>query len=136
MRTVKHGVIDRSPEGDDGVILVWVALMLVALVGMGALAMFGSGGVEVEGLKDVAFGLAPLTDEEAAYMLNSTWAGRKLRGFRNLRPTDGAAARSVLRHLAQLAADVPELAELEINPLRVLAPGQGAFALDTRLRVR
>lgn len=102
----------------------------------GALAMFGSGGVEVEGLKDVAFGLAPLTDEEAAYMLNSTWAGRKLRGFRNLRPTDGAAARSVLRHLAQLAADVPELAELEINPLRVLEPGQGAFALDTRLRVR
>jgi Flp pilus assembly protein TadG len=39
MRTVKHGAIDRSPEGDDGVILVWVAMMLVALVGMGALVI-------------------------------------------------------------------------------------------------
>ncbi len=101
----------------------------------GALAMFGSGGVEVEGLKDVAFGLAPLTEEEAENMLESTWAGRKLRGFRNLRPVDREAVRIALLRLAQLAADFPELVEMEINPLRVMETGQGVVALDTRLRL-
>jgi len=98
----------------------------------GPLVMFGSGGVEVEGLKDVAFALAPLTRSDAERMLESTWAGRKLRGFRNLPPADRAAVLDVLLRLAQLAADFPELPEIEINPLRVLADGQGAFAIDVR----
>ena len=54
----------------------------------GPLVMFGSGGVEVEGLKDVAFGLAPLTPGELDRMLADTWAGRKLTGFRSLPPAD------------------------------------------------
>ena len=54
----------------------------------GAQVMFGSGGVEVEGLKDVAFGLAPLPRAEAEEMLEKTWAGRKLKGFRDLPPAD------------------------------------------------
>ena len=58
----------------------------------GALVMFGSGGVEVEGLKDVAFGLAPLTQEEADHLLKSTWAGRKLSGYRNLQPAASPSA--------------------------------------------
>lgn len=102
----------------------------------GPLVMFGSGGVEVEGLKDVAFALAPLSREEAEYLLESTWAGRKLRGYRNLPPADRQAVLDILVRLAQLAADFPQLAEIEINPLRVLPQGQGAFALDARARVR
>jgi acetyl coenzyme A synthetase (ADP forming)-like protein len=101
----------------------------------GALVMFGSGGIEVEGLKDLAFALAPLTDPEAEYMLGSTWAGRKLRGFRNLPPADRQAVRQVLFRLAQLAADHPNLAEIEINPLRVLPAGQGVAAIDIRIRL-
>jgi acetyltransferase len=97
--------------------------------------MFGSGGIEVEGLKDLAFALAPLTDPEAEYMLGSTWAGRKLRGFRNLPPADRQAVRQVLFRLAQLAADHPKLAEIEINPLRVLPAGQGVVAIDIRIRL-
>jgi acetyltransferase len=101
----------------------------------GPLAMFGSGGVEVEGLKDVAFALAPLTREEAEHMFESTWAGRKLRGYRHMPPADREAVVDVLTRLAQLAADFPELAEIEINPLRVLPEGQRAFAVDVRARV-
>jgi acetyl coenzyme A synthetase (ADP forming)-like protein len=101
----------------------------------GPLVMFGSGGVEVEGLKDVAFALAPVTQEEAEHMLESTWAGRKLRGFRNVPPADRVAVIEVLIRLAQLAADFAELAEIEINPLRVMPEGQGAFAVDVRARV-
>jgi acetyltransferase len=101
----------------------------------GPLVMFGSGGVEVEGLKDVAFALAPLPPVEAETLLESTWAGRKLRGYRSLPPADRRAVLDVLQRLAQLAADFPQLAEIEINPLRVFAVGQGAAALDIRIRL-
>lgn len=100
----------------------------------GPLVMFGSGGVEVEGLKDVAFALAPLTASDGEYLLETTWAGRKLKGFRNLPPADRQAVLNALVRLAQLAADLPELAEVEINPLRALADGQGVFAVDVRIR--
>jgi acetyltransferase len=98
--------------------------------------MFGSGGVEVEGLRDVAFGLGPLSREEAERMMAQTWAGRKLGGFRNLAQADQEAACEALLRLAQLGADLPELGEIEINPLRVLTPGQGVIALDVRARRR
>jgi acetate---CoA ligase (ADP-forming) len=101
----------------------------------GPLMMFGSGGVEVEGLKDVAFDLAPLSSENAERMLTCTWAGRKLSGFRSIPPADAVAVRDVLISLANLAQDFPQIAEIEINPLRVLAPGEGAVAMDVRVRL-
>lgn len=96
----------------------------------GPLVMFGSGGTEVEGLKDIAFGLAPLTRSEAEFMLETTWAGRKLRGFRNIPPADRDAVLDALFRLAQLAYENPEITEIEINPLRVLE--QGVVAVDVR----
>lgn len=99
----------------------------------GPLMMFGSGGVEVEGLKDVAFGLAPLSREEAGRMLDATWAGRKLAGFRSLAPADREAVIEALRRLAQMALDFPQIVEIEVNPLRVMA--RGAFVVDARARV-
>ncbi|MCX6034237.1 MAG: acetate--CoA ligase family protein, partial [Chloroflexi bacterium] len=101
----------------------------------GPLMMFGSGGVEVEGLKDVAFAMAPLLPSEAEDLLQRTWAGRKLAGFRNIPPADAGAVKEILQRLAQLAFDLPEIAEIEINPLRALAPGQGAVALDVRVKL-
>jgi acetyltransferase len=100
-----------------------------------ALVMFGSGGTEVEGLKDITFGLAPLTELEAESMLEETWAGRKLKGFRNLPPADREAVLDALLRLAQLAHDFPQLKEIEINPLRVLPDDQGAVAVDVRIRM-
>jgi acetyltransferase len=101
----------------------------------GALVMFGAGGTEVEGVKDVAFALAPLPRAEAEAMLDGTWAGRKLRGFRNLPAADRSAAMEALLRLGQLVADHPEIAEMEINPLRVRPDGEGVVAVDVRLRV-
>ena len=100
----------------------------------GPMMMFGLGGTEVEGLKDVAFELAPLNLREADSMLAHTWAGRKLDGFRNIPPADKQAVVAVLMRLSQLTMLVPELAEVEINPLRVLVPGSGALAIDVRVR--
>jgi acetyltransferase len=101
----------------------------------GPLVMFGAGGVEVESLRDVAFGLAPLTRLEAEELVDSTQAGRRLNGGRGVAPADRAAVVEALLRLAQLAVDQPELAEIEVNPLRVFEPGKGATALDVRLRI-
>jgi acetyltransferase len=101
----------------------------------GPIMMFGSGGTEVEGLKDLAFGMAPLTELEIETMLNKTWAGRKLAGYRNIPPSDRSAVEEVLIRLAQLAWNFPELAEIEINPLRVFPDGEGAAAVDVRMRL-
>ena len=97
----------------------------------GPLVMFGSGGVEAEGLGDVAFALGPLGPSEADDLIRRTWAGRRLDGFRNLPPADKSAVRDALIGLSWLAHDHPEFMEIEINPLRVLA--KGAFALDVRV---
>jgi len=101
----------------------------------GPVIMFGSGGVEVEGLKDVAFGLAPLVPSDAEDMLQCTWAGRKLQGYRNIAPGDVGSVKEIMQRLAQLAFDNPEISEVEINPLRVFAPGQGVVAVDARIKL-
>jgi acetyltransferase len=99
----------------------------------GPLVMFGSGGVEVEGLQDVAFELAPLTRAAAQRLLQETWAGKKLAGFRHLPAVDEAAVCDILIRLGKMAADLPQLAEIEINPLLVLSAG--AAAVDVRARI-
>lgn len=99
----------------------------------GAVLMFGSGGVEVEGLKDVAFSLAPLTERDADALLQGSWAGRKLDGYRNIPAVNKAALLDVLYRVAQLAADHAQLAEIEINPLKVAT--SGAVAIDTRIKL-
>jgi acetyltransferase len=99
----------------------------------GPLVMFGSGGVEVEGLRDIAFELAPLTLAVARRLLEETWAGKKLAGFRHLPAVDEQALLDILIRLGQMAADHPRLAEIEINPLIVLA--EGATAVDVRARL-
>jgi acetyltransferase len=101
----------------------------------GPMLMFGTGGVEVEALQDVAFELAPLSREEAEAMIERTLAGRKLRGFRSSAPADRETVIDVLLRMSQLALNHPEIQELEINPLRVMPHGEGAFALDVRLRL-
>ena len=101
----------------------------------GPVMMFGSGGTEVEGLKDLSFGLAPITEIEIDYMLQKTWAGRKLEGYRNIPPADIKAVRDVMIRLAQLANDFPQFAEIEINPLRIFPAGKGAAAVDVRVRI-
>jgi acetyltransferase len=101
----------------------------------GPLLMFGSGGVEVEGLKDVAFGLAPLSTEEAEGMILRTWAGRKLRGFRSIAAADFSSVVDTLLRLSELAIHMPEIMEMEINPLKVLEPGKGAVAIDIRANI-
>jgi len=98
----------------------------------GPLMMFGSGGVEVEGLKDVAFALAPLNQAEVREMMRKTWAGRKLKGFRHIPPADEQSVIDVMINLSWLAIENESIEEIEINPLRVL--NKGGVAVDVRIK--
>ncbi len=99
----------------------------------GPLVMFGSGGVEAEGLKDVAFALGPLSPLEAQEMMRKTWAGKKLDGFRNIPAADKSAVQDILIKLSWLAHDHPEISEIEINPVRAFS--KGALAVDVRVKL-
>ncbi len=102
----------------------------------GPLMLVGSGGIEVELVRDVEVGIAPLGRREAEGMLDATLVSRRLAGWRGSSPADREAVIEVLLRLSQLALDFPQIAELEINPLRVLDAGEGAYALDCRAILR
>src|SRR5690606_34079093 len=78
----------------------------------GPLLMFGSGGVEVEALRDVAFALAPITIREAEELLDETWAGRRLRGYRHVPPADQDAVLDAIHRLSQLVCNHAGLQEI------------------------
>ncbi|HUH98706.1 MAG TPA: acetate--CoA ligase family protein [Anaerolineales bacterium] len=121
--------IQRQIEGGQEVIVG-----VVRDPTFGPLAMFGSGGIEAEGLRDVAFALGPLSPREAQEMMRRTWAGKKLDGFRNIPAANKLAVEDVLIRLSWLAHDQQAIQEIEINPLRVLS--KGAIAVDLRVRLQ
>jgi acetyltransferase len=86
-------------------------------------------------MRDVRFELAPIAKTGAEKMLAATWAGKKMEGYRNIPPADRAALIDALLRLSKLAIDYPQLAEIEINPFTVLRSGEGAFAIDVRVRM-
>jgi acetyltransferase len=99
----------------------------------GPVVLFGAGGVAVEVLGDRAVGLPPLNDRLARDMIGRTRIAKLLAGYRDRPPADEAAIVDVLIRLADLAADIPAIAELDINPL--LADAAGVIALDARIRI-
>jgi len=141
---VTRSIAGRELNGQARAVLVQpmaqagqeVILGMVRDAQFGPLVMFGSGGIEVEGLNDVAFALAPLTRGEAESLLDATWAGRRMRGYRNLPAGDSEAVIEALIRLGRLGIDVPEVMEVEVNPFRVFPKGEGAIVLDARLRVK
>lgn len=102
----------------------------------GPLVAFGLGGTLLELFADVVFRVTPLTARDAIGMLESIRARRLLDGYRNQPPIDKAALVDMLLRVAQLAEDVPEIAELDLNPVLALPAGEGAVALDARVLVR
>jgi acetyl coenzyme A synthetase (ADP forming)-like protein len=99
----------------------------------GPLVMFGLGGIWVEALRDVVFRVAPLDRAEADRMVSGIRGAAMLQGMRGQPPADRAALVDALCRLARLAVDVPEIEELDVNPL--LARADGAVAADARVRL-
>ncbi|HSW05004.1 acetate--CoA ligase family protein, partial [Aquabacterium sp.] len=99
----------------------------------GPVLLFGQGGTAVEVLADRAIGLPPLNRVLARELISRTRVARLLAGYRDHPPAKLDAICDVLIALSQMLADLPQLAELDINPL--LADHEGVIALDARLRV-
>jgi acetyltransferase len=97
----------------------------------GPLLMFGLGGVTVEVLEDVAFRLAPLSEEDAREMVMETAAGKLLKGFRGQARRDIEAVVETIRRIGQLMVDQPEISEIDLNPL--IVSDENAWAVDVRI---
>ncbi len=99
----------------------------------GPVILFGQGGTAVEVIADRAIALPPLNRVLAADLISRTRIAKLLAGYRDRPPAKLDAVADVLIALSQMLADLPELAELDINPL--WADHNGVLALDARLRL-
>lgn len=137
---------ERAPEvfdalaGLGGQVLVeeFVPGGVEALVGttdspLGRVLSVGVGGVLTELVADVALRLLPVDRQDVAEMLDETRLGRLLAGVRGAPPADREALVDVVLAVAELAAGLPPGAELDLNPVTVLAQGQGVRILDAAL---
>jgi acyl-CoA synthetase (NDP forming) len=95
--------------------------------------MLGLGGVHTEIFADRALRLLPVTDTDAARMWRSLRAAPLLTGYRGQPAVDTAAVEDLVIRLGRLAEDLPELAELDLNP--VLVRPSGLTAVDVKLRL-
>lgn len=99
----------------------------------GAVLMFGLGGIYTEILKDVAFRLAPIRENEAEEMIHEIRSIKLLQGARGEPPSDLSAVAECLMRLSHFVTAHPEIHELDINPLLVYPRGKGAVVADARI---
>jgi acetyltransferase len=99
----------------------------------GPVILFGQGGTAVEVVRDSAMALPPLNAPLARALIERTRVSKLLAAYRDVPAADVDAVATTLQAVSQLLADVPEIAELDINPL--IANHEGAIALDARVRV-
>lgn len=100
---------------------------------LGKQVLVGLGGIYTEALQDVSWGLAPLTEDDIAKMIDSLKTAKILAGIRGHGPLATEVLKECLGRLSQLVTDFPEIAEVDINPLKVLDQKKGAVVLDARI---
>jgi acyl-CoA synthetase (NDP forming) len=101
----------------------------------GPLVGFGLGGTDVEIEQDVHFRPTPLTDRDAADLIRESRAQLRLAGYRGHPPADIEAVTEVLLRMSQMAEEIPELREVDLNPVIVLPKGRGCMIVDGRMKV-
>jgi acyl-CoA synthetase (NDP forming) len=124
----------------DGVIVQAMAAPGVeTIVGLihdqsfGPLVVFGSGGTSVELFEDRSLRVLPVTDLDAAELVRSLRSSPLLFGYRGAPLVDVPALEDLLLRVGRLAEDIPEIAEMDLNP--VIVSPSGVVAVDTKLRL-
>jgi acetyl coenzyme A synthetase (ADP forming)-like protein len=132
-----------QPDAMDGVLVQpMVSGGVEVMVGVtqdplfGPLVAFGLGGILVEVLSDVCFRVAPLTDRDAAEMPRSIRGIQLLQGHRGKPPADLDAIEELLLRVSRLVEEVPEINEIDFNPVIALPPGEGCRIVDARIHVK
>jgi len=102
----------------------------------GPIVMFGMGGVQAELFRDVTFRIHPLTDVDAHEMVRSVKAYQLLTGWRGSKITDIKALETLLLRVSTMIEDLPQIAELDLNPVKVLEKDNGYSVVDARIMLR
>lgn len=142
VRAAYRQVVDSVPDPEGVLVQEFVSGGHEILIGMvedpnfGPLVAFGLGGVFVELIGDVAFRIHPLTDLDVDDMIESVKSARLLEGYRGAEPGDVDAVKEAILRVSALIEDMPELAEMDMNPVKVGAPGAGIRVVDARFRAR
>ncbi len=101
----------------------------------GPIILTGAGGTLVELLRDVSVRITPVTDHDVDDMLDRLRMAPLLRGYRGSPPADRAALKDLIHRINALVEDVPEIAELDLNPVFVRPHVQGVVAADVRMKL-
>jgi acetyltransferase len=102
----------------------------------GPLMMFGSGGIYAELIKDVTLKIHPITDLDAAEMIGSLKMTKLLEGYRGSPPRDIKAVQDLLLRVSAMVENIPEIAELDLNPVSVMLKGKGYRVIDARIMLK
>jgi acetyl coenzyme A synthetase (ADP forming)-like protein len=142
VRAAYHQVIAAVPDPEGVLLQEFVSGGHEILIGMvedpnfGPLVVFGLGGVFVELIGDVAFRIHPLTDLDVDEMIASVKSARLLEGYRGGEAGDIDAVKEALLRVSALIEDIPEMAEMDMNPVKVGIPGDGVRVVDARIKVK
>ncbi len=101
----------------------------------GPVVVFGYGGIYTEVFHDVAMALCPAPAEEIKEKIEKLKCNAILKGARGNPPADVDALVGIIERVSHLMKALPEIHELDLNPVRVFAMGKGAMALDSRMRL-
>lgn len=101
----------------------------------GNIMVFGLGGIFVEVLRDVSFRIAPVELDEAFEMIEEIRSSKVLAGFRGSAPRDKNALAELIVKLSKLVTEIPEIKEVDLNPVIVYEEGKGAKIADARFIV-
>ncbi|MPZ53522.1 MAG: GNAT family N-acetyltransferase [Acidimicrobiia bacterium] len=141
VRAAFEDVISKVNRADGVLVQEFVHGGHEVIVGMtqdpnfGPLVLFGLGGITVELLGDVAFRIHPLTDADTAEMVRSIKGFPLLEGYRNEPSGDIEALEETLSRVSTMISAVPEIAEMDMNPVMILEPGEGVRVVDTRIKL-
>ncbi|MCG3218828.1 MAG: acetate--CoA ligase family protein, partial [Candidatus Heimdallarchaeota archaeon] len=142
-----HTILSKAREEypDSGLLAIEVQEMSVPgkelIVGasqdpqFGHLVMIGLGGVYTNYFKDVAFELAPVSEDEAGNMLQSLRTYPILEGVRGDKPSDINAVKDTILRISRLVEDFPEILEMDVNPFFVFDKGNGISAVDVKITI-
>jgi acetyltransferase len=101
----------------------------------GPLIMFGMGGIYAEFLKDITFRIHPLTDVDVQEMVRSVKAYQLFAGWRGSKPSDVNSLEDLLLKVSALVEDLPQIQEMDLNPVKVQEQGKGYVIVDARISV-
>ncbi len=107
-----------------------VILSMMRDAQFGSVVSFGLGGIFVEILREISQVLCPMSEEELDEMITSTKAFKLLNGARGQAKADVNSVKDAIRRIAVIAAENPEIKEIEINPVLVGPDGKGSYAVD------